>query len=60
MYATDELRVSNVVLVDNRLGITLSTVNSSKQPEATKLIKLSDSFIYGESNDMHDDCPDGA
>lgn len=60
MYATDELRVSNVVLVDNRLGITLSTVNSWKQPEVTKLIKLSDSFIYGENNDMHDDCPDGA
>jgi hypothetical protein len=25
-----------------------------------KLIKFSDSVIYGESNDMHDDCPDGS
>lgn len=60
MYPTAELRASNIVLVDNHLGISLSIVNYHlEDPNELKLIKLSDSFVYGEADDMHKDCPDG-
>lgn len=60
MYSTDELRASNLVLVDNTLGISLSTcLWSGANASSPKLIKLSDSSIFGESTSVHDDCPDG-
>ncbi len=56
MYNTNEIRASNVVLVDNQLGISLS-IKEDKAPE--KLIKISDIFIYGEAGgDLPSDCPD--
>ena len=56
MYSTMDLKVSNILLVDNQLGITLNTVTES---DNEKLIELSDSFIYGETADLAKDCPDG-
>lgn len=52
-YKTNEVRASNVVLVDNQLGITLMVVGEGTQ----KVMKLSDSYIYGETPDLHNDCP---
>lgn len=61
MYSTYEMRVHNLVLVDNTLGITLNTNEGVKGGFCQNMkIKLSDSFIYGESPDLHNDCPDGA
>lgn len=55
-YKSDEIRASNIVLVDNRLGIILSVTDDT----AEKIIKLSDSYIYGEAGgDLAKDCPDG-
>ena len=57
MYSTNEIRASNIVLVDNQLGISLS-ITEDNAPE--KLIKISDSYIFGEAGgDLPNDCPDG-
>ena len=54
-YKSDEVRATNIVLVDNQLGIILSLTND----ENDKIIKLTDSFIFGEASDLAKDCPDG-
>jgi hypothetical protein len=51
------MRASNIVLVDNQLGITLNIAGSE---DLQRVIKFSDSFIYGESDDLSNDCPDPA
>lgn len=57
LYDTNEARFSNVVSIDNRLGLT---INSSGETDTEKLLTLKNSFIYGETADLAKDCPDAA
>jgi hypothetical protein len=55
MSITDEARFSNVVSVDNTLGIS---INLSGETDVEKISRLKDSFLYGETSDLAKDCPD--
>jgi hypothetical protein len=61
-YQGIEVRVNNVVLVDNSMGIFLAIseqfIGKPVNYCANKTVKLFNSFIFGESADLHDDCPD--
>jgi hypothetical protein len=56
MQKTDEARFSNIVSVDNTLGIS---INLAGETENEKVSKLSDSFVFGETSSLAKDCPDG-
>lgn len=57
MPTTDEVRFSNIVSVDNTLGIS---INLSGETDNEKKSIFKDSFVYGESSDLAKDCPDGS
>ena len=57
LYDTQEARFSNIVSIDNTLGLT---INSSGETDTEKLLTLKNSFIYGETADLAKDCPDHA
>lgn len=54
-FDTDEQRFHDMVFVDNQLGVCLQT--GKEREEA--YIKFSDSFIFGENDDIPKDCPGG-
>lgn len=56
MQTSDEVRFSNIISVDNTLGLA---INLSGETDKEKLITLQNSFIYGENTDIAKDCPDG-
>lgn len=55
MQTTNEVRFSNIVSVDNTLGISL---NVAGETDTEKIVLFQDSFVYGETNDLAKDCPD--
>lgn len=55
MSITNEARFSNIVSVDNTLGVS---INLSGETDVEKISRLKDSFIYGENSDLAKDCPD--
>ena len=57
LYDTQEARFTNIVSIDNTLGLT---INSSGETDTEKLLTLKNSFIYGETADLAKDCPDAA
>jgi len=56
METSDEVRFNNIISVDNTLGLA---INLAGETDTEKLIKLSNSYIYGENTDISKDCPDG-
>jgi hypothetical protein len=57
MQRTDEVRFSNIVSVDNTLGIS---INMAGETDKEKISLFKDSFVYGETSDLAKDCPDGS
>ena len=55
-YVTDELRIRNMLFVDNFMGVSLNVDGESD----LKKIRMYDSEIYGEVDDVNDDCPNTA
>lgn len=53
MYQTMDLRMNNMVFVDNQMGVSLQTAGEREKIQ----ILMRDVEIYGE--DDNDDCPDG-
>jgi len=54
LQTTNEVRFSNIVSVDNTLGLSL---NVAGERNTEKIILLQDSFVYGETSDLAKDCP---
>lgn len=53
---TNEIRVSNMVTVDNGSGLV---VNIGLESDTDKKILIQNSFIYGDSPQVPKDCPGG-
>ena len=56
-FDSNEVRFSNLVSVDNVKGVSLMV---GLETDFEKKMKLSNSFIYGESTTLAKDCPDGS
>ena len=56
-YSPMEIRMSNMVMIDNKLGVSLQ--GGGETDKERKLV-FKDSFVYGEGDDIPSDCPEGA
>lgn len=54
LQQTDEARFSNIISIDNDLGITL---NVAGETDVEKVVKFTDSHVWGEGTDMAKNCP---
>lgn len=57
MTKSDKVIISNIVSVDNTLGLSL---NLATETNTEKIVLLQDSHIFGETSDLAKDCPDGS
>lgn len=57
MQTTDEARFTNIVSIDNTLGVS---INLSGETDIEKKAVFKNSFVYGETPDLANDCPDGS
>jgi len=53
----NEIRFSKLISVDNVKGVAF---NVGIETDVEKKLKLSNSYIYGESATLAQDCPDGS
>jgi hypothetical protein len=56
MFSPMEIRMSNMVMIDNQLGVS---IQGAGETDNERKLVFKDSFVYGESTDLPSDCPDG-